>query len=424
MFMQQAAERLQNEIQARLLKKGSSTNAESIRAFFNGAKPSKPLMAVAKSADPTSHGGVLVSGAARTKITGLPPIRTLDTHVCPLCDGSTPHVGGPVREGNPTIRIEGKLLARAGHLAICTGVGAQTQLAPAPSGVYIGDVTCAVLPPPNAEVPTPDASTAGAGSNAASESSTAGPEAEQATSHEEESQATKDDDKNDEAGKPTPDGFTEDGRVDPEAPVTDEFLKQAIENGLKDLPEAERNRIATELKGKWRDVLALEQSMDRATTPAERMRLLDQWGKKMSELRGVSGLERRWHDISAALGRAVDGTVDMGRNVKVPIGPVGSAFDLFKLPSTGEIARIAESDPRAAWRETGAKALQFGVGMISLPLRFSPLGISVGVGIDHIAGSAGARLADLSYDWAEDVANRMHAEGYVRHPLRRPRGRR
>ena len=43
-------------------------------------------------------------------------------HVCPLVNGTVPHVGGPVMPaGCPTVVIAGLPAARMGDLCICTG---------------------------------------------------------------------------------------------------------------------------------------------------------------------------------------------------------------------------------------------------------------------------------------------------------------
>ena len=48
--------------------------------------------------------------------------RLTDMHVCPLVNGTVPHVGGPVMPaGCPTVVIAGLPAARMGDLCICTG---------------------------------------------------------------------------------------------------------------------------------------------------------------------------------------------------------------------------------------------------------------------------------------------------------------
>ena len=68
---------------------------------------------------------------------GQPAARLGDMHVCPLWDGHTPHVGGPViAPGCPTVFIGGSPAGRVGDLALCNGpTDVITQGSPT---VYIG----------------------------------------------------------------------------------------------------------------------------------------------------------------------------------------------------------------------------------------------------------------------------------------------
>lgn len=145
--------KLQGELMSELSSGESLFNKGALEQFFTGVKPTKPQMPIARETDPTSHGGVLKSSAAKTLVNTLKPIRTLDMHQCPKCEGSTPHVGGPVREGNPTILIEGQLASRLDHAAICAGVGLDTKVTPPAANVFIGDTTVAVLAPPEPKLP-------------------------------------------------------------------------------------------------------------------------------------------------------------------------------------------------------------------------------------------------------------------------------
>lgn len=53
---------------------------------------------------------------------GLPAARVNDMHVCPMVNGTVPHVGGPVLPpGAPTVLIGGMPAARVGDMAVCTG---------------------------------------------------------------------------------------------------------------------------------------------------------------------------------------------------------------------------------------------------------------------------------------------------------------
>ncbi len=47
--------------------------------------------------------------------------RLSDMHVCPMSQGTVPHVGGPISGGCPTVLIEGLPAAVVGDMAICTG---------------------------------------------------------------------------------------------------------------------------------------------------------------------------------------------------------------------------------------------------------------------------------------------------------------
>lgn len=42
-------------------------------------------------------------------------------HVCPMCSGTVPHVGGPVTGGVPTVLIGGKPAAVMGDMCTCIG---------------------------------------------------------------------------------------------------------------------------------------------------------------------------------------------------------------------------------------------------------------------------------------------------------------
>jgi len=45
----------------------------------------------------------------------------VDTHVCPLVDGTKPHVGGTVAVGSTTVLIGGAPAARQGDLVVEAG---------------------------------------------------------------------------------------------------------------------------------------------------------------------------------------------------------------------------------------------------------------------------------------------------------------
>jgi uncharacterized Zn-binding protein involved in type VI secretion len=48
--------------------------------------------------------------------------RVSDMHVCPMVNGTVPHVGGPVLPaGCPTVLIAGMPAARVGDMCLCSG---------------------------------------------------------------------------------------------------------------------------------------------------------------------------------------------------------------------------------------------------------------------------------------------------------------
>jgi len=50
------------------------------------------------------------------------PIATVGSmHVCPMCSGTVPHVGGPVSQGSANVLANGKPLATAGSMCVCVG---------------------------------------------------------------------------------------------------------------------------------------------------------------------------------------------------------------------------------------------------------------------------------------------------------------
>jgi uncharacterized Zn-binding protein involved in type VI secretion len=53
---------------------------------------------------------------------GKPAARVNDMHVCPMVNGTVPHVGGPVLPpGCATVTIGGMPAARVGDMLTCTG---------------------------------------------------------------------------------------------------------------------------------------------------------------------------------------------------------------------------------------------------------------------------------------------------------------
>jgi len=51
------------------------------------------------------------------------PIATVGSmHVCPMCNGTVPHVGGPVSgPGSPNVLVNGKPVALMGDMCVCSG---------------------------------------------------------------------------------------------------------------------------------------------------------------------------------------------------------------------------------------------------------------------------------------------------------------
>lgn len=72
----------------------------------------------ARVGDLTSHGSTPLgpgTGSLNVFIGGQPAWRaTVDTHACPLANGTQPHVGGFVAKGSLTVRINGVPAVRQG----------------------------------------------------------------------------------------------------------------------------------------------------------------------------------------------------------------------------------------------------------------------------------------------------------------------
>ncbi len=64
-------------------------------------------------------------------------------HVCPMCSGTVPHVGGPIAQGAPNVLINGKPVARMGDM--CTCVGPPDVIAQGNPTVLINDVPIATV---------------------------------------------------------------------------------------------------------------------------------------------------------------------------------------------------------------------------------------------------------------------------------------
>jgi uncharacterized Zn-binding protein involved in type VI secretion len=93
----------------------------------------------ARAGDPTTHGGVIVTGSATVHIGGLPAARLTDTATCPLSEGSPPvaHVGGPIVGGSATVLVNGRPAARVGD-AIAEAAGPGSAIAAGQPTVLIG----------------------------------------------------------------------------------------------------------------------------------------------------------------------------------------------------------------------------------------------------------------------------------------------
>lgn len=73
---------------------------------------------------------------------GMPAARISDMHVCPMLNGSIPHVGGPVLPpGEPTVLIGGMPAARVGDMLTC--VGPPDTIAMGSATVFIGGMPAA-----------------------------------------------------------------------------------------------------------------------------------------------------------------------------------------------------------------------------------------------------------------------------------------
>lgn len=89
----------------------------------------------ARVGDSTSHGTPLAPGPGcpTVLIGGRPAWRAgSDTHVCPLFNGPSPHVGGVVAMGSTSVLIGGMPAARMGDSVVEAG---------APNAIAVGDAT-------------------------------------------------------------------------------------------------------------------------------------------------------------------------------------------------------------------------------------------------------------------------------------------
>jgi uncharacterized Zn-binding protein involved in type VI secretion len=79
---------------------------------------------------------------------GMPAARVGDMHVCPMVDGTVPHVGGPILPlGGITVLIQELTAAPVTDMAVCTGppdtivLGSFTVLIVGLPAARLGDMT-------------------------------------------------------------------------------------------------------------------------------------------------------------------------------------------------------------------------------------------------------------------------------------------
>jgi len=72
-----------------------------------------------------------------------PAATVSSNHICPMCSGLVPHVGGPITQGEPTVLIEGKPAATIG--SICTCVGPPDIIVTGVSNVFFGGKPAATM---------------------------------------------------------------------------------------------------------------------------------------------------------------------------------------------------------------------------------------------------------------------------------------
>jgi len=72
----------------------------------------------ARLGDSSSHGGTIITAAARTMVNGLPVARMGDLHACPIPG----HGVTPIVTGSATTLTEGQPNARIGDMTACGAV--------------------------------------------------------------------------------------------------------------------------------------------------------------------------------------------------------------------------------------------------------------------------------------------------------------
>lgn len=98
------------------------------------------MPAAARVGDLTSHGTPLGPGLGSTNVLigGQPAWRaTVDTHACPLANGTVPHGGGVVAKGSTSVLINNMPAARQGDQVVEAGGGPNAIAAGLPT-VLIG----------------------------------------------------------------------------------------------------------------------------------------------------------------------------------------------------------------------------------------------------------------------------------------------
>lgn len=79
--------------------------------------------AAARVGDPTSHGGVIVTGSANVFVNGRPAATAASKHVCPMATPPPvkPHIGGGAAMKRGAVFINGKPAVCVGDEFACTG---------------------------------------------------------------------------------------------------------------------------------------------------------------------------------------------------------------------------------------------------------------------------------------------------------------
>lgn len=109
----------------------------SLVLTFALVSPLLAQTAAARVGDPTNHGGTIVGpGVPSVMIGGQPAAVLGDQTICPLFNGTVPHVGGPIVEASTTVFIGGKRAARVGDANV--EIGPSANIAAGAPTVLIG----------------------------------------------------------------------------------------------------------------------------------------------------------------------------------------------------------------------------------------------------------------------------------------------